>query len=391
MLTLSEVDLKNKRVLVRADLNVPVDQGRITSDFRLKNSLPTIQYALKQGARVAVMSHLGRPKEGVESSKQPEFSLSPVAKWLKDRLDVDIQLVENWEGGVNCFGADLALLENIRFKPGETSNDPRLASELARLCDIFVMDAFGVSHRKHASSYGAIKQAPVACAGLLMTAELAALEDMRKRAQQPLIAVIGGAKVSTKLAILQQLGKIVDRFIVGGGVANTLLLAAGYSIGQSFHEPGCLKVAEEMLDSGQYLLPSDVLVLREKEHQPRILPVTFVQNEDRILDIGPETQAQYARHIQQAGSIIWNGPMGVFELDDFVAGTRAVARAIGDSKAFSVAGGGDTLAAIEALDAWNGISLISTGGGAFLKLMEGKSLPAVEALNCNRSTAKQGD
>lgn len=381
MLTLPDVDLANKRVLIRSDLNISLQQNRITSEFRLKSSLPTIHSALESGAKVIVVSHLGRPEEGSNSLEQPEFSMLPVANWIEGKLNSKVRLIEDWEEGIDQQPSSLVLLENIRFKLGETSDSTQLASKLASLCDVFIMDAFACSHRKHASTHGVIKQAPVACAGLLMTGELAALENVRNRTNRPLTAVIGGAKISTKMETLKQLIGHVDQFLIGGGIANTLLLAAGHRIGQSFHELRSLEIAKKMLSSGQFMLPRDAVILRNEEQKPRIVAIETIEDEDRILDIGPATRSEYAKQIQQTGSIIWNGPMGVFEKPGFASGTKAIADAISTSKAFSVAGGGDTLASLEAFGGWDGISLISTGGGAFLEFMEGKNLPSVAALD----------
>lgn len=383
MLTMSELQLTGKKVLIRTDFNVPIQAGRIMSDFRLQASLATIDSALQQGAAVIIVSHLGRPKKNASILKQPELSLAPVAQWLQTALQKEVRLIEDWEKGIDIKYGELVLLENIRLKEGETSNSLKLATQLAALCDIAIMDAFGVAHRAHSSTYGLLQQAPVACAGPLLETELVALQQVQQNAPTPLLAVIGGAKVSGKLAALQALSKIVKHFVVGGGIANTLLLASGIAIGQSFYEPKCIEIAEQLLTTGQFILPKDAWVKRGNN---QITSVTMdeLQPEDRIMDIGPQTQSIYSKHIQAAGTIIWNGPMGVFEEPDFATGTQAIAVAIAQSNAFSVVGGGDTLATIEALRMYNDFSLISTGGGAFLEYIQGEALPAIEALTTKR-------
>lgn len=382
MLSMSELNLRDKRVLIRADLNVPIQGQQITSDFRVQASLPAIHSALAEGAAVIVVSHLGRPKAGLDSSEQPEFSMAPIADWLQGALGQEIALIEDWEKGIDVSPGQLVLLENIRFKRGETENDPGLAKKLASLCDIFVMDAFGVAHRTHASTFGVIEQAEVACAGPLLTAEVEALKRARDRATQPMMVLMGGAKVSGKLKVLSTLHDATSKFMVGGGIANTLLAAAGYRIGQSLYEPGYLLEAKKLLASDKFILPEDVVVANPEEPYTEIatVPIKGVSLEQRILDIGPKTQELYAEHIQSAGTLIWNGPMGLFENSNFATGTRAVGVAAANSNAFSITGGGDTLAAIEKFGILDGFSLISTGGGAFLEFMEGKPLPAVTAL-----------
>ena len=378
MLTMSELQLAGKKVLIRTDFNVPMQAGHIISDFRLQASLTTIDSVLQQGAAVIIVSHLGRPKKNASVVEQPELSLAPVSRWLKAALKKEVRLIEGWEKGIDIKPGELVLLENIRLKAGETTNSLELATQLAELCDIAVMDAFGSAHRTHASTYGLLQQAPVACAGPLLETELIALQQARQNAPPPLLAVIGGAKVSSKLAVLQALSKIVENFVVGGGIANTLLFASGVAIGQSFYEPECIEMAEQLLSTGQFILPKDARVKRGGKAES--VTLDELQPKDQIMDIGPQTQGIYAKHIQAAGTIIWNGPMGVFEEPTFSAGTKAMATAISQSNAFSVVGGGDTLATIETLHMHDDFSFISTGGGAFLEYMQGKTLPALEAL-----------
>lgn len=383
MLSLSKLALAKQRVLIRADLNVPVQNGRITSDFRLQAALPSIHSALEQQARVTIVSHLGRPKEGAGSQEQPEFSLEPVANWLRGALGRDLLLTEDWAQAVPDSPDTLVLLENIRFRLGETRNSPQLVEQLASLCDVFVMDAFGTAHRKHASTYGVIEKAPVACAGYLLETELSGLQQVRDNSARPLCVIVGGAKISTKLPLLQKLCTTADELIVGGGIANTLLAAKGQAIGNSLYDADALEKARVLLETGNFLLPVDVLVAQELGPYTRAIrkAVGDIGPNDRILDIGPETQTLFAEHIQSAGSLIWNGPMGLFEQSLFAAGTRTIGLAMANANAFSVAGGGDTLAAVEAFGITDQLSLISTGGGAFLEFMQTKSLPAVEALS----------
>lgn len=382
MLTMSDFNLQNKRVLIRSDLNVPMQNGQITSDFRLQAALPTIDLALEQHARVILVSHLGRPASKQSSDERQAFSMRPVADWLQRALGRKVVLIENWEAGIECPQGQLVLLENIRFHAGETANDRQLAKKLAGLCDVFVMDAFGTAHRAHASTCGVIEQAPAACAGPLLSIELAALGRARDRADKPLVAVVGGKKISSKFDVLFGLSDRVDQFVSGGGIANTLLAAAGHEIGQSICEPACIPKAHKLLGLEKFIVPEDVLVARGGEPYDAAvcLAVDELGPQDRIVDIGPKTQALYTEHIQAAGTVIWNGPMGVSEHPLFARGTEAVARAIAAGDAFSIAGGGDTLTVIDKLEIRDGLSLISTGGGAFLEFMEGKPLAAVEAL-----------
>lgn len=383
LVRMADLDLAGKRVLIREDLNVPVAEGRVTSDARIRASLPTIRAALDAGAAVMLMSHLGRPTEGAPEAK---YSLRPVADHLGEQLGRDVPLVEDWIDGVEVAPGDLVLLENVRFLAGEKSNDANLAKKMAQLCDVFVMDAFGTAHRAQASTYGVAEYAPVACAGPLLAAELDALGKALENPDRPLVAIVAGSKVSTKLTVLDALAGIVDTLIVGGGIANTFIAAAGYGVGRSLHEAEMLDIARELAQCGEgraaIPLPTDVVVgsSLSADAQATVREVGEVKADDMILDLGPKTVAEYAAILEGAGTIIWNGPVGVFEFDQFGAGTRALAEAIADSDAFSVAGGGDTLAAIDKYGVTDRISYISTGGGAFLEFVEGKKLPAVEIL-----------
>lgn len=385
---MDDLDLAGKRVLIREDLNVPVTDGQVTSDARIQAALPTLRQALESNATVMVMSHLGRPEE---AKPNEEFSLRPVAAELSAQLGCDVPLIENWLDGVDIGPGQIALFENVRFLKGEKSCDDALSRRMAQLCDIFVMDAFGSAHRAHASTYGVAKFAPIACAGPLLTAELDALGKALEDPVRPLVAIVGGSKVSTKLHVLGALARLVDELIVGGGIANTFIAAAGHNVGKSLHEPDMLDTARRLAaDSGDRAnipLPVDVVV--GSEFSPGALaairPVDAVQDDEMVLDIGPETSAMFARILHEAGTIIWNGPVGVFEFDQFAEGTRVVAQAIADSSAFSLAGGGDTLAAIDKFGVGDGISYVSTGGGAFLEFVEGKELPAVTILKTRGS------
>ena len=376
---MSDVDLRGKRVFIRADLNVPCEGGRITDDTRIRASVPAIELALKQGAKcVLVTSHLGRPKEGQFSK---EDSLAPIAKRLSELLETDVPLVRDWIEGVPD-GSGVLLLENCRFNKGEKADDEALAKKMAALCDVYVNDAFGTAHRAEASTHGVARFAKVACAGPLMAAELDALKKSLANPARPLVAVVGGSKVSTKLTVLAELAKKVDALIVGGGIANTFLLAAGKPIGKSLAEPDLVGEAKKIAAATQVPLPEDVVVAVEASARARstIKAPQDVQADEMILDIGPRTAAKLAEQLKSAGTIVWNGPVGVFEVDAFAKGTRALGQAIAESKAFSIAGGGDTLAAIAKFGLENRISYISTGGGAFLEFLEGKTLPAVAAL-----------
>ena len=375
---MSEVDLRGKRVFIRADLNVPVEEGRITDDTRIRASLPGIRYALEQGAAVMVTSHLGRPKEG---ELKPEDSLAPVAKRLSELLRKEVGLVKNWVDGVTVRPGQVVMLENCRVNKGEKKDDEALARKIASLCDVYVNDAFGTAHRAEATTHGVARFAPVACAGPLMAAELDALGKALAHPARPLLAIVGGSKVSTKLSVLGELAKKVDSLIVGGGIANTFLLDAGKPIGKSLAEPDLASEAKKIMASGKVPLPTDVVVGRNLDDpSPKTKAVDQVAAEDMILDIGPRTAKAYAEEIAKAGTVVWNGPVGVFEKDAFAQGTRAIAQAIAESKAFSIAGGGDTVAAINKFGIAERVDYISTAGGAFLEFLEGKTLPAVAAL-----------
>ena len=383
MLRMHDLDLSDKKVLIREDLNVPILNGEITSDARIRAILPTLEIALKANCAILIMSHMGRPIEG---QFDPEYSLEPVAKHLSKLLDKDIQFVSDWHNGVNLSCGEIALLENVRFEVGEKKNDELLSRKMAELCDIFVMDAFACAHRAHASTCGIIKYAKMACAGPLLSKELEALELSFKKPKKPIVAIIGGSKVSTKLGVLQSLSGLVDYLILGGGIANTFIKAAGHDIGNSLHEESMLNVAQSMTSdsSNSCQIPSiiDVVVAKEfhAESKASNRMINDVASDDLILDIGPKTAEKFTKIISQAQTIIWNGPLGVFEFDQFGSGTKAIAEAIAESQGFSAAGGGDTLAAIEKYEIVDDISYISTGGGAFLEYIEGKPLPSVEAL-----------
>ncbi|KTD76647.1 phosphoglycerate kinase [Legionella waltersii] len=384
LIKMSDINLSGKRVLIREDLNVPIKDGIITSDQRLQAALPTIQSALRSGAAVIVLSHLGRPEEGVFEQR---FSLQPVADYLKNNLDHPVKFVSDYLNGVDVKPGELALCENVRFNQGEKKNDQNLAKKLASLCDIFVMDAFGTAHREQASTYGVAQYAPMAVAGPLLVKELDALQHVLKDPKKPIVAVVGGAKVSSKLTLLKQLVGMVDCLIPGGGIANTFLKAQGYEVGLSLCEPDLLEEARTILQLAKEKdclipLPTDVVVGKFfGESCPAFnKTLAHVAEDDMILDIGPDTISMYLDAIDQANTIIWNGPVGVFEFPQFAYGTRAIAIAIAESDAFSIAGGGDTLAAIDLYDLNQQISYISTGGGAFLECLEGKTLPAVAIL-----------
>lgn len=386
-----DVDLHGKRVLIREDLNVPVAQGKVTSDARIRAALPTIRAALDAGAAIMLMSHLGRPTEG---APDVQFSLQPVADSLEKLLGRDVPLVSDWIDGVEVAIGDVVLLENVRFLDGEKACDDGLARRMAALCDVFVMDAFGTAHRAQASTYGVAEHAPIACAGPLLTAELEALARALDNPARPFVAVVGGSKVSTKLTVLDALADIVDCLIVGGGIANTFIAAAGHGVGKSLYEPDMLETARALTenrdDKADIPVPTDVVVADEfaESAAATIKVVEAVSADELILDIGPETAARFAAIIGSAGTVIWNGPVGVFEFDQFGAGTRVLAEAIAASDAFSVAGGGDTLAAIDKYGVADDISYISTGGGAFLEFVEGKQLPAVAILEQRASSGK---
>jgi phosphoglycerate kinase len=381
---MADLDLRGKRVLIREDLNVPIQNHTVSSDARIRAALPTIEAARRAGARVLVMSHLGRPDEGVFDA---EFSLAPVAARLSELLGVKVRLQRDWLDGVDCEPGEVVLLENVRFNEGEKKNRDELARRMAALCDVYVMDAFATAHRAEASTHGVAKFAPVACAGPLLTSELEALEKALDAPKRPLIAIVGGSKVSTKLTVLEHLLGKVDRLIVGGGIANTFLAAAGHPIGKSLHEAEMVGVARELLARSrgsqvEIPLPSDVVVAREfaGSAEADVKAVDDVEASEMILDIGPDTADRFAATLKGAGTIVWNGPVGVFEFDQFGEGTRVIAQAVAASPAFSIAGGGDTIAAIEKYGVGEDISYISTAGGAFLEFLEGKKLPAVDVL-----------
>ena len=383
-LRMADLDLAGKRVLIREDLNVPVQGGVVTSDARIRAALPTIRMALDKGARVLLLSHLGRPEEG---RCEPEFSLAPVAAKLSELLGKPVPLVRDWLDGVECAPGSAVLCENVRYNKGEKRDDEALARRMAALCDVFVMDAFGTAHRAEASTHGVARFAPLACAGPLLVAELDALERALQKPARPLVAIVAGSKVSTKLTVLEALLDRVDQLIVGGGIANTFLAATGVAVGKSLHEADMLDIARKLLErararGAEIPLPSDVVVAREfaATAHADVRPVSEVLADEMILDIGPDSADRCCALLKSAGTIIWNGPVGVFEFDQFSEGTRAVANAIASSKAVSLAGGGDTLAAIEKYGVEDGISYISTGGGAFLEFVEGKTLPAVAIL-----------
>jgi phosphoglycerate kinase len=384
VLSMVDLDLRAKRVLIRQDLNVPVADGKVTSDARIRASLPTIRLAMDQGARVFVMSHLGRPEEGVYAE---EFSLAPVAARLSELLGRPVPLVRDWLDGVDCAPGAVVLCENVRFNKGEKKDREDLARRMAALCDVYVMDAFGTAHRAEASTHGVARFAPVACAGPLLAGELEALERALEKPARPLVAIVAGSKVSTKLTVLETLLDRVDKLIVGGGIANTFLAATGVGVGKSLHEPDMLDMARRLIDKArargaEIPLPTDVVVAREfaATAHADVRGIHEVAGDEMILDIGPDTAERLGALLEQAGTILWNGPVGVFEFDQFGEGTKAIAQAIARSKAFSLAGGGDTLAAIEKYGVEEGISYISTGGGAFLEFVEGKVLPAVAVL-----------
>ena len=390
---MTDLDLAGKRVLIREDLNVPVKDGRVTSTARLEAALPALRAALEQRARVIVMSHLGRPKEGVYD---PALSLAPVAEELGKLLGRKVPLVKDWIDGVTVAPGELVLCENVRFQKGEKADDPALAKRMAALCDIFVMDAFGTAHRAEASTNGVARFAPVACAGPLLTAELTALGLALEKPKRPLVAIVGGAKVSTKLEVLRSLASQVDELILGGGIANTVLAAAGVDVGKSLCERDMVDFARELL-SGKFgrasiPLPTDVVVAASLDENARgtVKSVGSVAADEMILDIGPQTAEQYAERLAAAGTVVWNGPLGVFEHREFANGTRRVAEAVAASNAFSIAGGGDTLAAVEQFGITDRISYISTGGGAFLEFLEGKKLPAVATLEERARATRSG-
>ncbi|MDX5334353.1 MAG: phosphoglycerate kinase [Gammaproteobacteria bacterium] len=384
VIKMTDLDLAGKRVLIRQDLNVPLKDGKVTSDKRIRASLPTIEHCIKAGAKVMIMSHLGRPTEGEYAE---EFSLAPVAAHMGGLLGKDVGLVKDYFGGVELNDGDVVILENVRFNAGEKKNDDELSKKYAALCDVFVMDAFGTAHRAQASTHGVAKYAPTACAGPLLAAELDALGKALDNPKRPMVAIVGGSKVSTKLTVLESLSKVVDQLIVGGGIANTFIAAAGHNVGKSLYEADlidtCKKLSADAESRGGSIpVPVDVVCGKEfsESAAAELKPVADVQDDDMIFDVGPETSKLFEEILKKAGTIVWNGPVGVFEFDQFGEGTRALSLAIAESDAFSIAGGGDTLAAVDKYDIADKVSYISTGGGAFLEFLEGKKLPAVEIL-----------
>ncbi len=384
VLKMIEQDLTGRRVLIREDLNVPIKDGMIASDARMRAALPTIQAGIEAGARVMLMSHLGRPTEGEFDSA---FSLAPVAQHLGVLLGQPVRLVPNWLDGVEVGEGEVVLCENVRFNLGEKANDEVLSKKMAALCDFFVMDAFGTAHRAQASTYGVARFAPIACAGPLLARELDALGQALDNPARPMAAIVGGAKVSTKLTVLESLSQVVDQLIPGGGIANTFIAAAGFPVGQSLVEIDLIDQARKLMDDalargGEIPVPTDVVVGKafSADAPATTKPVSDVAEDDMILDIGPHTAERFAQLMHDAGTVVWNGPVGVFEFDQFGEGTRVLGEAIAQSRAFSIAGGGDTLAAVDKYNIAQKISYISTGGGAFLEFLEGKTLPAVAML-----------
>ena len=379
VLKMADLDLNGKTVLIREDLNVPVKEGKVTSAVRIDASLPTIKLALEKGAKVLVMSHLGRPTEGEYNE---EFSMAPVVAYLNDKLDVPVRLEKDYLNGVKAEAGEVVILENVRFNVGEKKNSDELAKQYAALCDVFVMDAFGTAHRAQGSTHGVAKFAPVACAGPLLAGELDALGKALDNPERPLVAIVGGSKVSTKLTVLESLSKVCDQLIVGGGILNTFVAARGHNVGKSLHEADLIPQAQKLMAELDIPDVTDVRVATEfsETAEATIKHVSDVNDNEQILDIGPDSAEALATLLKQAKTILWNGPCGVFEFDNFAKGTEVVAQAIAQSDAFSVAGGGDTLAAIDKYGLADKISYISTGGGAFLEFVEGKKLPAVEIL-----------
>ncbi|MEK6748774.1 MAG: phosphoglycerate kinase [Pseudomonadota bacterium] len=384
VIKMTDLDLKGKRVLIREDLNVPVKNGKVADDTRIRASLPTIEHAMKAGAKVMVMSHLGRPEEGIFSE---ENSLKPVSEHVSKLLGKPVRLIKEYLNGVDVANGEVVIFENVRFNKGEKKNSDELSKKYAALCDVFVMDAFGTAHRAEGSTHGVAKFAPTACAGPLLAEELDALGKALKNPKRPLVAIVGGSKVSTKLTVLESLSTIVDQLIVGGGIANTFIAAAGNKVGKSLCENDLIPIAKDLTAKarargGDIPVPVDVVCGKEfsEKAAATLKKVTQVTDDDLIFDVGPETSKMFAEILKNAGTIVWNGPVGVFEFDQFGEGTKALAHAIANSPAFSIAGGGDTLAAVAKYGIADKLSYISTGGGAFLEFLEGKKLPAVEIL-----------
>lgn len=379
VINLSDLDLKSKRVLIRQDLNVPIKDGVVTSDKRIQASVPTIKLAMAQGAKVMLMSHRGRPTEGEYSD---EFTLQPVADRLTEILGVTVRLEKNWLDGVDMNDGEVVLCENVRFNEGEMANDDALSKRMAAMCDIFAMDAFGTAHRAQASTHGVAKYAPIACSGPLLSGELEALGKALDNPKRPMVAIVGGSKVSTKLTVLESLSKIVDQLVVGGGIANTFIAAQGHNVGKSLCENDLIPTAKKLMQDCEIPVPTDVVCGKEfsDSAEATTMPSSAVNDDDMIFDIGPDSAAQLAEIMKNAGTIVWNGPVGVFEFDQFASGTETLGMAIAESDAFSIAGGGDTLAAVDKYNIEDKVSYISTGGGAFLEFLEGKKLPAVAIL-----------
>ncbi len=379
VLSMTDLDLAGKRVLIREDLNVPIKEGKVTSDARIRAALPSIRHAIDAGAQVILMSHLGRPTEGEYAE---EFSMAPVAKHLGSLLNIDVALVKDWQQGIELGNGSVVLLENVRFNVGEKKDDETLAKAYANLCDIFVMDAFGTAHRAQASTHGVAKFAPIACAGPLLAGELSALEKALANPARPMVAIVGGSKVSTKLTVLESLSDKADQIIVGGGIANTFLAASGKPVGKSLYEEDLISNAKALMEKTHIPVPTDVVTGTEfsETASASLKSASDVNHDDMIFDIGPETASKLAEIILNAKTILWNGPVGVFEFDQFGEGTKALSLAIANSEGFSIAGGGDTLAAVDKYDIADKVSYISTGGGAFLEYVEGKVLPAVAIL-----------
>ncbi len=385
VIKMTDLALAGKRVLIREDLNVPIKDGKVTSDTRIRASLPTIEHAMKAGAKVMLMSHLGRPTEGEYAE---EFSMKPVADYLSEKLGKEVKLIKDYlDNAPQMNDGDVVMLENVRFNNGEKKNEDDLSKKYAALCDVYVMDAFGTSHRAQASTHGVAKFAATACAGPLLAAELDALGKALDNPARPMVAIVGGSKVSTKLTVLESLSKIVDQLIVGGGIANTFIAASGHFVGKSLCEEDLIDTAKKLMEDarsrgGDIPVPVDVVCGKEfsESAEATLKNVNEVADDDMIFDVGPETSKQFAEILKKAGTIVWNGPVGVFEFDQFGEGTKALSMAIADSPAFSIAGGGDTLAAVDKYNISDKVSYISTGGGAFLEFLEGKKLPAVEIL-----------